>query len=93
MGQTRIKLKNEVCKMIDNKSISDTLDNLIGDVPVSEQLGAALERMALKEHEHGNYATRNEVKELKKTIEMLVELVGDIPVSEQINKAITLNRI
>ena len=72
---------------------SNTLDSLIGDVPVSEQLGAALERMALKEHAHENYATRNEIEDLKKKIEMLVDLVGDIPVSEQINKAIELNKI
>lgn len=78
--------------MIDNKSISDTLDNLIGDVPVSEQLGAALERMAFKDHAH-DYATRNEIEELKRKIEMLIDLVGDIPVSEQINKAMELNKI
>lgn len=77
--------------MIDDKSISDTLDNLIGDVPVSEQLGAALERMAVKEHRHDDYATRNEIEELKNKIEMLIDLVGDIPVSEQINNAINLN--
>lgn len=79
--------------MIDNKSISDTLDNLIGDVPVSEQLGAALERMSDKDHTHDDYATRNEIEELKRKIEMLIDLVGDIPVSEQINKAMELNKI
>lgn len=79
--------------MMDNKSISDTLDNLIGDVPVSEQLGAALERMSDKRHTHDEYATRNEVEELKREIKMLIDLVGDIPVSEQINKAIELNKI
>ena len=72
---------------------SNTLDSLIGDVPVSEQLGAALERMAPKEHVHDNYATRNEIEELKKKIEILIDLVGDVPVSEQINKAIELNKI
>lgn len=77
--------------MIDNKSISDTLDNLIGDVPVSEQLGAALERMALKSHTHDDYATRKEVNELKKKIDGLIDLIGDTPVSEQINNAIKLN--
>jgi hypothetical protein len=79
--------------MIDNKSISDTLDNLIGDVPVSEQLGSALERMSEKGHVHDEYATRKEVDELKREIKMLIDLVGDIPVSEQINKAIELNKI
>lgn len=74
--------------MADIKSISDTLDNLIGDVPVSEQLGAALERMAQKDHEHDNYATRKEVADLKRKIEMLIDLVGDIPVSDQISAAI-----
>lgn len=74
--------------MSDIKSISDTLDNLIGDVPVSEQLGAALERMAHTDHIHGEYATRNEVEELKRKIEMLMDLVGDTPISEQIHAAI-----
>ena len=66
----------------------NTLDNLIGDVPVSEQLGAALERMSPKDHTHDNYATRDEVEELKKKIEMLIDLVGDSPISEQIYTAI-----
>lgn len=65
----------------------DTLDNLIGDVPVSEQLSAALERMALKDHTH-DYATREEVEELKKKVEMLIDLVGDAPISEQITLAL-----
>lgn len=65
----------------------NTLDTLIGDVPVSEQLGAALERMASKDHTH-EYATQEEVKELKKKIELLMDLVGDISVSEQIQTAI-----
>lgn len=66
----------------------ETLDNLIGDVPVSEQLAAALERMAPKDHTHGDYATHDEVNELKKKIERLIELVGDVPVSEQIYTAL-----
>lgn len=70
------------------KSITDTLDNLIGDVPVSEQLGAALDRMSEKSHTHDEYATRDEVNDLKKKIEMLFDLVGDTSVSEQINAAI-----
>jgi hypothetical protein len=74
--------------MIDNQSIVDTLDNLIGDVPVSEQLGAALDRMSDKDHTHDDYATRKEVDELKKKIDMLIDLVGDTSVSEQINAAI-----
>ena len=73
---------------MDTESISDTLDNLIGDVPVSEQLGAALERMAAKDHVHSNYATYDEVEYLRKQIDMLIGLVGDISVAEQINIAI-----
>ena len=69
------------------RSISDTIDNLIGDVPVSEQLGAALERMASKDHVH-DYATRDEIEDLKKKIDMLMNLVGDVSVSEQIYMAI-----
>lgn len=65
----------------------NTISDLIGDVPVSEQLGAALERMSPKDHTH-DYATRDEVEELKKKIEMLMDLVGDTSVSEQIQNAI-----
>ena len=64
-----------------------TLDNLIGDIPVSEQLGAALERMAPKDHTH-DYATREEVEELKRKIDMLIDLVGDTPISEQVYMAV-----
>ena len=64
------------------------LDSLIGDVPVSEQLGAALERMASKDHTHDNYATREEVEILNKKIEMLLDLVGDTSVADQIAMAI-----
>lgn len=67
---------------------TDTLDNLIGDVPVSEQLGAALERMAPRDHIHSEYATHDEVEDLKNKIEMLMDLVGDISVAEQISSAI-----
>ena len=73
---------------MDTESISDTLDNLIGDVPVSEQLGAALGRMAAKDHVHSDYATYDEVKDLKKKIEMLIDLVGDTKVADQIATAI-----
>lgn len=68
--------------------IPNTISNLIGDVPVSEQLAAALERMAPKDHEHSNCATRDEVEELKKKIDALIDLVGDTPVSEQIAAAL-----
>lgn len=66
----------------------NTLDNLIGGVPVSEQLGAALERMASKDHVHSEYATCNEVEDLKKKIEVLIDLVGDTKVADQIATAI-----
>ena len=63
------------------------LDVLIGDVPVSEQLSVALSRMAPKDHVH-DYATRSEVEELKRKIEMLMGLVGDTSVAEQIQTAL-----
>ena len=66
--------------------MNNTIDDLIGDVPVSEQLAAALERMAPKDHTH-DYATHDELEELKRKIEMLMELVGDVPISEQIYMA------
>ena len=66
----------------------DTIDNLIGDVPVSEQLAAALERMATKDHTHNECATLDEIEDLKKKIEMLMNLVGDTSVSEQIYAAL-----
>lgn len=69
------------------------LDYLIGDVPVSEQLGAALERMATKDHMHIEYATHKEVEELKKKIAMLMDLVGDVAVSEQIYTALNNMKI
>ena len=69
------------------RSISDTIDSLIGDTPVAVQLGAALNRMAPKDHTH-DYATHDEIEDLKKKIEMLMELVGDSPVSAQIQAAV-----
>lgn len=70
--------------------MNDTISTLIGDVPVSEQLAAALERMAPKDHAH-DYATHDEVEELKKKIEVLMDLVGDTRVADQI--AMALNNI
>lgn len=67
--------------------MNNTIDNLIGDVPVSEQLAAALERMAPKDHTH-DYATHDEIEDLKKKIDLLMDLVGDTSVSEQIQNAI-----
>ena len=72
--------------------MDNTLDSLIGDVPVSEQLGAALERMASKSHTHEEYALRDEVSELKRKIDMLMNLVGDESVASQINNAI-INKV
>lgn len=70
--------------------MNNTIDDLIGDVPVSEQLAAALERMAPKDHTH-DYATHDEINELKKKIEELMDLVGDTRVADQI--AMALNNI
>lgn len=70
----------------------DTLDNLIGDAPVSEQLGAALEHMASKDHTHPEYANVNEIEELKKKIDMLLDLVGDVSVANQIAIALENNK-
>ena len=69
----------------------DTLSALIGDVPVSEQLAAALEHMAPKDHEHTDCATRAEVQELRRKIDLLMDLVGDTRVADQI--AMALNNI
>lgn len=67
--------------------MSNTIDDLIGDVPVSEQLAAALERMAPKDHTHSDCATKSEVEELRRKIEMLMDLVGDTSVADQIAMA------
>ena len=74
--------------MIEEKSFSNILDELVGDVPVSEQLSSALTCTAAKDHEHAEYATRAEYQELKSKIDLLIELVGDVPVAEQISAAI-----
>lgn len=68
-----------------------TLSDLIGDVPVSEQLAAALERMASKDHVH-EYVTREEFEDLKKKIEALMDLVGDTSVADQIAAALINNK-
>ena len=67
--------------------MNNTIDDLIGDVPVSEQLAAALERMAPKDHAHSDCATRDEVEELRRKIEVLMDLVGDTSVADQIAMA------
>lgn len=67
--------------------MENTISALIGDVPVSEQLAAALERMAPKDHTH-DYATLDEVEDLKRKIDMLMDLVGDTSVADQIFMAI-----
>lgn len=65
----------------------NTINDLIGDVPVSEQLAAALDRMAPKDHTH-NYATCEEVEDLKRKIEELMDLIGDTSVADQIAMAL-----
>ena len=64
------------------------IDTLIGDRPVSEQLDAALSRMAARDHKHEDYATREEVEVLKQVVNKLVDLIGDESVAAQINNAI-----
>lgn len=76
--------------MLNEKEVNEVLENIdavIGDVPVSVQLSAALGRMATKEHEHPEYVSRSEFDELRSMVELLIALVGDVPVSEQINSA------
>jgi len=68
----------------------NTIFGLVGDVPVSEQLAAALERMAPKDHTH-RYATHDEVEELKRKIDVLICLVGDTSVADQIAMALNNN--
>lgn len=68
--------------------MENSIDTLIGDAPVSEQLAAALDRMAIKEHKHENYITCDEFEKLKQVVENLVNLVGDENVAIQINNAI-----
>ena len=64
------------------------IDTLIGDTPVSEQLDAALSRMAVRDHKHENYVTREEFDALKQVVDKLVDLIGDESVAVQINNAI-----
>lgn len=72
--------------------ISDQINTLIGDVPVSEQLSIALGCLAPKDHTHDNYVTLDDFNELKKQFEALSNLVGDMPVSIQINAAFKNNK-
>ena len=66
----------------------DNMEHIIGDVPVSSQLSAAINRLADKTHSHDCYATHEEVESLRKEIEKLNQLVGDTTVAEQINAAL-----
>lgn len=68
--------------------IAEAIENIIGDTPVSVQLAMALDNMAEKDHKHEEYATKYEVENLNKKIDMLIDLVGDVSVSEQIYTAI-----
>ena len=71
--------------------ITNIIESLIGDKPVSEQLDAALGRMALKEHDH-DYVARDEFETLKRRLEMLEDLIGDVSVAEQIARALQTNK-
>lgn len=73
---------------MEDRNLNDIIDALIGDVPVAEQLGSALNRMAEKNHEHDEYVPRAEFDELKEQLIILHQLVGDMSVAEQINMAI-----
>ena len=70
------------------RSMNDILEDIIGDVPVSEQLNAALIHMAAKDHEHEEYVHRAEFESLKRVVDELVDLIGDESVAAQINNAI-----
>lgn len=67
--------------------MNNTIENLVGDTPVSEQIAMALEHVAKKNHTH-DYATSAEVEELKQKIEVLMDLVGDTRVADQIAMAL-----
>lgn len=67
--------------------VLDSIDALIGDTPVSHQLSVALNNMAIKDHSHREYVSREEFDELKKIVDQLVNLVGDRTVAEQIAMA------
>lgn len=69
-----------------NEMLSDMIEPIIGDTPVSVQLATALNDMASKEDVN---ALMLEVRALRKEFEKLSELVGDVPVSEQINMVIS----
>ena len=69
-------------------TLSEKIEVILGDVPVSEQLGAALEHMSPKDHSHDNYVTREEFNDLKRKLDTLIDLVGDCSVSEQIYMAL-----
>lgn len=70
------------------QELLNTIETLIGDTPVSEQLSVALSYMAPKDHVHDYYADRKEFEILKKQVELLLELVGDQSVAEQISMAL-----
>ena len=64
--------------------LTDIIEPIIGDTPVSVQLAMALDGMASKEDV---LALNKELVELRKELEKLTLLVGDLSVSEQINMA------
>ena len=65
--------------------ITEIIENIIGDTPVSVQLATALNKMASQED---ILVLQAELGTLRKEIEKLTALVGDTPVSEQIYTAI-----
>lgn len=66
--------------------LSDIIEPIVGDTPVSVQLALALNDMASKEDVK---ALSTELRALRKEVNKLMELVGDISVAEQINMTIS----
>ena len=64
------------------------LYDLTGGIPISEQLAAATQHLAHKNHSHDEYVLRSEITELNRKLSMLLDLVGDMSVSEQIEMAL-----
>lgn len=65
--------------------VKDTMAPMIGDFPVSVQIGDALKSTASKEEVQ---SMKIDLEKLKKDMERLITLVGDFSVSQQIDMAI-----
>ena len=87
MAGAWIRLGGDAMESRSINEVINAIDTIIGDTPVSEQLAAALNGMAPKDHSHEEYVTITEFNKLKSEVKKLIELVGDTSVSEQINVA------